>query len=122
MPTPPDVATIIGHLVPINHDFIKLPTSGAVVATITSATYTITTANVFIRVDTTSNAITLTLPDPATRHAFFLKDVGGILETNNVTMDRFGSEAFEDLLNDKILTTNYGGWFIWSDGTDWWMN
>ena len=122
MPTAPDFATIIGHRVPINHDFVSLPTSGVTPAVITATTYTVGSTDTFIRVDTTSNAIALTLPAASTRYAFYLKDVGGNLETNNCTLTRAGSENIEDLAANKALTTNYGGWFIWSDGTDVWMN
>lgn len=122
MPTAPDFATIIGHRVPINHDFLGLPTAASTPSIVTASTYTVGASDVYVRVDTTSNAIALTLPAASTRYAFFLKDVGGVLETNNLTLTRAGSEKIENLSSNKILSTNYGGWLIWSDGTDVWIN
>lgn len=117
-----DVASLLGHLIPLGHDFLPSPGAGNTPTTITSTTYTVGASDFYIRVDTTSNAIALTLPAASTRYAFYLKDVGGNLETNNCTLTRAGSENIEDLAANKALTTNYGGWFIWSDGTDVWMN
>ena len=118
---PLDVAAILGHLIPLGHDFFPSPTAATTPAIITSSPYTITSNDIYIRVDTTSVPITLNIPNPALRAFFYVKDVGGLFETNNCTLARFSSEAIEDLTANKILQTNFGGWLIWSDGTNYWI-
>lgn len=71
-------------------------------------------------VDTTGGAVTIQLPAPSGIQ-FYVKDVGGQSNTNNITVSTFGSENIEGVGSAKIFQTNYGSWYIVGDGTNWWM-
>lgn len=86
---------------------------------ITAATYTITVTDQLVLVDTTSNAITLTLPDPANYQTIYITDIGGNLSTNNLTVARFGTEKIEGITASKLFQSNFGSWAFQSNGTDW---
>jgi len=89
--------------------------------TVTAATYTITASNFLVLVDTTSNAITLTLPNPTGYATIYIKDKAGNLATNNLTVARFGSEKIEGLAASKVFQSAWGAWTFQSNGTDWFL-
>ena len=90
--------------------------------TVTTPTATITTAQTLVYVDTTANAVALTLPDPALVNApIVIKDIGGNLSANNLTLVRFGAEKIENLAATKTFQSNFGEWTLQSDGTNWWL-
>lgn len=112
----PTFRTLVGSDIPHFLDSSQIP------STITATTYTVAAADVFIRVDTTSNAITITLPDPTTSRRWIqFKDVTGNLSTNNLTVARFSSEKIDNVAASKVFATNYGSWTFQSDGTNWWL-
>ena len=66
-----------------------------------------------------TTAITITLPAPTAVRAFLIRDISGLIETNNVTLVRHGSENIEGLAANRILQSNFGSWWVTSDGTNW---
>jgi hypothetical protein len=85
------------------------------------ANYTILLSDRFILVDTSGGAFTLTLPDPALSKGiqFRIVDAAGFLQTNNLTLARFAGELIEGLAASKDFQTNWGGWTVFSNGTNW---
>lgn len=92
-----------------------------------SANYTITLQDFFagqpFLVDTSGGAFSLTLPSPSTLSGYSIrvKDSTGSLSTNNLTLVRNAAEKIDNVAASKVFSTNYGGWQIYSDGTNWWI-
>lgn len=92
-----------------------------------TANYTITSSDTLIFVDTSGGAFTLTLPSPATVSAnnstkvFRIVDTKGTLSTNNLTLAPFSSEKIEGLAASKVFQTDWGGWQVMTNGTDWFV-
>lgn len=74
-----------------------------------------------LQLDTTSNAIALTLPVAKKGFWVRLKDIKGLLSTNKVTLTRLGSEKIEGLAANYDLEADFGSWLLYSDGTDWFL-
>lgn len=89
--------------------------------TVTAATHTILRTEFYVMVDTTSNAITLTLPNPTGYNTIIIKDIAGNLSVNQLTVARFGSEKIETLAASKTFQSNFGAWTFQSNGTDWFL-
>lgn len=85
------------------------------IVTKTSA-YTLTDNDYIVNGDTTSAAITFTLPAAAGRIGleYIIKNMG----TKNLTIDGNASETIDDSLT-KILTNKYASINIISNGTGW---
>jgi len=84
--------------------------------------YTILITDDYLFVDTSGGAVTLHLPDPTQFHCskqFRLIDIKGTFETNNCTVTPFAAEKLEGLAAPKPFQTNWGGWTIVTDQTDW---
>lgn len=68
----------------------------------------------------------IALPDPADagvaghRYFFAAKD-GANIETNTVTLVRFGTEKIDGLAANYVLDVAGGRWILESDGTDWYI-
>lgn len=107
---------------------ITLATSGQTNFTTKSANYTIVTTDRIIYVNSSGGAFNLTLPDPTTvststtTQTFTIIDIGGTLNTNNVTLVRFGSEKIEGLAASKLLQTNWGAYRITTNNVDWFIS
>lgn len=92
-----------------------------------TANYTILSTDDIIFVDTTGGAFTLTLPNPTTVSTttttknYRIIDIGGVLNTNNLTLARFSTEKIEGLASSKLLQTNWGGWTITTNHIDWFI-
>lgn len=88
-----------------------------------TANYTVLVSDRIIFVDTTGGAFSLTLPDPSKARGILFRiiDAGGVLNTNNLTLVRFAAEKIEGLAASKLLQTNWGGWDLVSNGTDWFL-
>lgn len=88
-----------------------------------TANYTITAADDIIFIDTSGGAFNLTLPNPSTVTGKIYKIIGtsGTMNTNPVTLVRFGSEMIEGLAASKLLQTNWGWFQVVSNGTNWFV-
>ncbi len=76
-----------------------------------------------LHVTTAAGAFDLDLPDPSTMSgvSFKVRDVGGVLTTYPVTLDRFASETINGLAADFLLEGDYGEWTIFCDGTNYFV-
>jgi hypothetical protein len=80
------------------------------------------TTDDYIFVDTSGGPVTLNLPNPAGfgfPKAYHLIDKAGFFETNNCTVNPFSTEEIEGLAAPKAFQTNWGGWTIVTDQTNW---
>lgn len=94
---------------------VKAPQSTVSVSTKT-ADYTATIDDDVILCDTTSGAITITLPAIATvQYSITVKNIGSA--GNNVTVDGNGAELIDN--NSTIALTDGEGQELYSDGTQW---
>ena len=92
--------------------------------TLANTPYTILSTDDYLFVDSSGGPISLTLPNPALftyAKEYVLKDVAGTFETNNVTLNPFGAEKIEGLASPKVFQTDWGGWKIVTNGTDWFV-
>lgn len=98
---------------------IKLQTTSQTIAANTALTDGVADLILYI---TTSSPWTITLPNPAnnTNRRITFKDVSGTMETNAVTIARFGAEKIENLAASKVVSANFGAFTFISDGTNWW--
>ena len=69
-------------------------------------------------VDTSSIAVSITLPNPAFNATVEIKDVSGTFNTNNCTVVRYGSELLEGLAASKVLRSQWGSYRFQSNGTN----
>lgn len=94
-------------------------------ASTSAANYNLGPSESIVYVNTTSNAVAIHLTSPAVANgsyrSFHIKDIGGNLSTNNLTLVRFASEKIENVAATKTFSTNFGSWLIISDGTNWWI-
>jgi hypothetical protein len=85
----------------------------------TSVNYTAKKSNYIIGVDSTSNPVTITLPDAGTLssgHAFIVKDEGGAAFSNNITIAASGSQEI-DSTNSVVLQVPYSSIQLYCNGT-----
>ena len=75
----------------------------------------------FLNVDTTSGAISLTLPTGAgfSGFQFALNDVKGLFGTNNVTLIPQGTDTIMGLNANYLLQANWGSWNPYFNGSAW---
>jgi hypothetical protein len=88
-----------------------------------SSTYTITTSDYYIGLDTTSNAITVTLPQVANctpGQTYVIKDEGGAAASNNITIEGAGSEKVDGQINQTI-NSNYASLSLYCGGARGWF-
>lgn len=98
-------------------------TTGLFGTTTKTANYTIAATDSTIFVDTSGGAFNLTLPSPSTvtGKPFRIVGTSGTMNTNPITLVRFGSEQIEGLAASKLLQTNWGFFTLISDGTNWFV-
>ena len=89
--------------------------------TITASTFTVdtTTTDYFIYTDSTSNAITITLPTATNGRLLFIQDKTGQASTNHITVTPPGAVTINGVNASILLGVNYGGFALISDGTNW---
>jgi hypothetical protein len=88
-----------------------------------TSNYTIVPAtDLQIDVDTSGGAFALQWPAHADGIVVFIKDVGGSLSTNALTLKRVASEKIENVAADRVFTANGGAWRIEDDGTNLWVS
>ncbi|MHA2301377.1 MAG: hypothetical protein ACXACD_10530 [Candidatus Thorarchaeota archaeon] len=86
----------------------------------TSTNYTAQKSNYIIGVDSTSNPVTITLPDASTLsdgHAFIVKDEGGNAFNNNITISASGSQEINNS-NTAVLQVPYSSIQLYCNGTN----
>lgn len=85
-----------------------------------TANYTILSSDLgkTILIDSSGGSFNLTFPAISTNFLIHIKDIGGTLTSNPVTMVRSGSEKIEMLSSDYILQADYGVYHFNSNGTD----
>ena len=89
--------------------------------TVTAATFTVdtTTTDDVIYTDSTSNAITITLPTATNGRVLVIQDKTGKAATNHITVTPPGTVQINGVNASVLLGVNYGGWVFISDGTNW---
>ena len=90
--------------------------------TIASSTYSVdsVTTDYIIYTNSTSNAITITLPAPTNGRLLIIEDKAGTAATNNITIDPHASEKINGA-SSFVISQNYGSMRITSDGTNWFV-
>lgn len=91
-------------------------------AVVKSAAYTCTSADSIIFVDTTSSAITITLPTAVGNRGkqFTIKDWAGNASGKTITIATTASQTI-DGVGSKTITTNYGCKVCVSDNANWFL-
>lgn len=89
----------------------------AVEFTSVTANYTVLTSDEFLQVDTTSGAVTVSLPDPSTMTGQTVR-VQRVAGGNNVVVDG-SSPQYIRVAGKSTLTANGGQVAYTSDGTYW---
>lgn len=85
----------------------------------TTTNYTALKSNYIIGVDSTNNPVTITLPDASTLsngHAFIVKDEGGAVSSNSITISASGSQQI-DSVNSIVLEVPYSSIQLYCNGT-----
>ena len=79
-----------------------------------------TSVEFLIAVTDTSSARTITLSSNncVKNRLFMIKDESGGAATNNITIATEGSETI-DGASTKVINTNYGSVWVYSDGSNW---
>ena len=83
--------------------------------------YSIAMTDIALTVDTTASR-TINLPDPGNRGSILIKDATNNAAAFPITINRFGSEKIDGTAANITLGINNGSWFIWADGTNWWVS
>lgn len=90
-----------------------------------TTTFSITSAMAgnTLEVDSTLGAFNIQLPAPntLTGQIVTLKDITGLLSTNNVTLVRAAAESIDALAANYVLVAAFGAWDLFSDGTNWYL-
>ncbi len=89
-----------------------------------SSDYTIdsTSLDIVIFADTSSSAITVTLPAHRAGRKLIIKDTGFNASVNNITLARNGGTGnIDDYTGDRIIATNGASWTLVSNGTNWYI-
>lgn len=88
-----------------------------------SSNYTVvsTDSNTYFTLDTSGAAFTLTLPAPTSGFRIKFVDSTGSFTANNLTLAPNGAEKISGLAASRLFQTNWGGWEVFSNGTDWFV-
>jgi len=90
---------------------------------VTAPTYSILATDYYITADTSANTITLTLPNTntdETGRTFIIKDVGGNVATNPITIDGYQLETIDGQASFE-LSSPYGAVSLFTDGASWFI-
>lgn len=114
-----------GAAQPTFRAIVQADLPGATVVTKT-ANYTLVAGDRGTRLlaNTNGGAFTLTLLSAATAgsgYSFYLIDKVGTFQTNNLSLTPNGTDKISGINTTKIFQTNWGGWYIFTDGTDWYV-
>lgn len=88
-----------------------------------TANYTVlsTDSGTYFTLDTSGGGFNLTLPAPTSGYRIKFTDSTGGFQTNNLTLVRNGGEKIAGIAASKVFQTNWGGWEVFSNGTDWFV-
>lgn len=88
-----------------------------------SASYTIgsSAADFIIFADTSGGTFTIKLPAPSNGDMYHLYDSTGNFNSKPLTLAPNSTERINGLTLAKILYTDFGGWMITSNGTNWFL-
>ena len=92
-----------------------------------TSNYTVSaTADFFVGVNTSSGAVTITLPDAGTAvkgKMYVIKDIGGKAgdDGKNITISPAGTDAIDGIAASRLLNTNHAAVNLMSDGSDWFL-
>lgn len=95
---------------------------GAAPSIVTNTSSTITaTIGTILENDTTSNAVTITMPNPSGKagQSFFYKDTGGNCHQNSTSFAPFSGEKLEFLSGNYVSNGDYAAIEWYTNGTDW---
>lgn len=94
--------------------------SGLTWEIVNTTTYTVTSHNVGLLVDTSTNAVQITLPNASDYdgESIYIKDNSGNAGTNNITLVPFGSNTIDDD-SSLVIDADYTGVEIKSNGSGW---
>lgn len=84
-----------------------------------AANYPMGNGDTFVLVDTSTIAITVTLPPPQAGRFVSVKDKNGTAVTHNITINHNGTEHIDTAFTSATINTNYGCMQFVSNGTDW---
>ena len=85
-----------------------------------STTYTASTTDYYLGVNSTNGVVSVRLPDAAVcadGQTFIFKDEGGAGKTNNITISASGSQTI-DGSNSVVLESSYGAFALYCNGID----
>lgn len=94
------------------------------IVTVSTSTYTVdgSSPDYMLFVDTSSTAITITLPAHDAGRKIIIKDIGFNASVNNITLARAGSTgSIDDYAGNRIIATNGASWTLISNGTNWYI-
>tara|TARA_R100000008_G_scaffold19975_1_gene10304 strand:+ start:14914 stop:15528 length:615 start_codon:yes stop_codon:yes gene_type:complete len=86
----------------------------------TNSNYTVTTSDYYVGVGSASSGITITLPAASTTtdgQTFIIKDEFGHAQTNNITINRAGSDTI-DGQNSVVLESDYASVSLYCNGSN----
>jgi len=86
-----------------------------------SSDYTVEEGDYIVAVDTSSSAVTVTIPTALvkkTGYVLIIDDQGGNAGSNNITVATAGSEKIDGAASATI-STNYASIALYSDGSNW---
>ena len=101
-------------------------TSSLNITTVSTTTYTATTSDEIIGVDTSSNAVTITLPDSLSSGTlrYEIKDIGFNSRKNPITIQAVGSDSIRttSLVSSFTLSADGGAVVLINTATrEWWQ-
>lgn len=107
-----DLLIALAAAVPSNSStFIYVSVTSTPITVISGRTYLVDT----------SVARTLNLPAPAANAFFFVKDISGTAETNNITIHPTAGVSIDGSTSDKVIAMNNVFMLFISDGTSWYI-
>lgn len=88
--------------------------------------YTVLDSDEILLVNTSAGVVDLALPGANRRCCFVVKDAGGAAATNRIRLKHSAvvptTGTIEGAAADKDLMVPRGAWFVFSDGTNYWVN
>lgn len=91
--------------------------SPVTVTNVTTPTYTALATDYFLCVDTSTNAVTITLPVGILGTVYMVKDCSGDANTNNITIQ--GTGQLVDGAGSATINSPYGNLQFVFNGTEW---